>query len=253
MFFEKPPVITSVDFLEFSFVRHSRLTVAPRPYSVLSYRRRGAVEIITGGTRYVSTPGTVTFISAGSEYETAVLESGEMAFMHFTTEGAERFADTVFTPPIPERFSNVFDEALRARNTGKALFSLSYAYRLLGELERALVPTDRRPPKRMSEAKGYIDARITSNDLRISDAAAIAGISEVYFRSEFRRFFGTSPIEYVKSRRIELAKRLLSTGLSSVTEAAISSGFDSISYFSSEFKRLTGVTPSEFSEMTKNS
>ena len=251
MFFENPPIITDVDFLELSFARHSRVAVAPRPYSALSYRRSGRVEIITDTARFVSVPGSITFVSAGTPYETEVLESGEMVLMHFTTASWERFSDIVFKPPVPERFLGIFEEAMRSRTTGRALFARSYAYRLLGELERALIPAEERPPRRMTDAKRYIDDNLSSDSLRISEVARLAGISEVYFRAEFKRYYGSSPIEYIKCRRIDLAKKLLSTGLLSVTEAAISSGFDSISYFSSEFKRATGLSPSEFSANSK--
>lgn len=70
--------------------------------------------------------------------------------------------------------------------------------------------------------------------------------SEVQFRADFRRAYGTSPVAYIKERRIAIAKTLLESNLYSVAEVAIRAGFDSISYFSSEFRRVTGFSPREY-------
>ena len=101
-------------------------------------------------------------------------------------------------------------------------------------------------PRRMLRCKEYLDENVCDTALRVSDLAAMCGVSEVYFRREFKRFYGTSPLEYIKKRRIEIACQLLSTGLYNVTQVAERAGFDSVSYFSAEFRRLTGQTPSQY-------
>ena len=100
-------------------------------------------------------------------------------------------------------------------------------------------------PKRMKEAREYIDYRFGDANLSVAALSDAAGISEVYFRKEFRAHFGMSPMAYIKKTRIDNARLLLRTGYFSVSEVASQCGFESLSYFSHEFHRLTGMTPSE--------
>ena len=80
--------------------------------------------------------------------------------------------------------------------------------------------------------------------LSVSYLARKAGVSEVYFRREFGKCTGLSPIKYIKKVRLENTRALLSTAVYSVGEVATRCGFDSISYFSEEYKRAYGVSPS---------
>ena len=100
--------------------------------------------------------------------------------------------------------------------------------------------------KKLAEIRSYIDQHLCDTVLRVSDLAEMFGTSEVYFRREFKRYYGLTPIEYIKKRRLETACQLLSTNLYPVAEVAIRSGFDSISYFSSEFRRHFGCSPREY-------
>jgi AraC family transcriptional regulator len=77
----------------------------------------------------------------------------------------------------------------------------------------------------------------------------MCGISEVYFRREFKKFYGAAPLAYIKNRRIDMAKMLLDTGLYSVTDVALRCGFESPGYFSTEFRRMEGKSPKEYGNL----
>ncbi len=246
MFFEKAPILLKSDFFKCAFKRHSRLAVAARPYHSISLRKSGRVFVSANGKNFISEAETITFVPLGVGYETEILEEGEMSFVCFVT--TEPFAtEPILIHPHDEgRFKEIFREGLSAQDE---LLSLSICYRLLAELKTELTPKSSRAPKRMLKAKEYIDEHISEPSLKISELARATGVSEVYFRSEFKKYYFLSPREYIKSKRIELAKDLLSTGICSVSEVAMSSGFDSISYFSQEFHRLVGMTPTDYMKM----
>lgn len=248
MLFETTPIITSAAFFECKFQYHSEVEVLPRSFNSISFRRCGSVRFMLGEKCYTSEAGCITLMPCNTAYRTAVDEGGDMIVLKFATMGGEGLPFAVRHLAAPERIENLFAEAIKPRNTAVDIFAISYAYRILGELERALIPEERKPPKNMRLAKELIDLNLKNPDFRISEALPTAGISGVHFRSEFRKYWSASPIEYLKSRRIELAKKLLGSGLCTVTDAAMSSGFDSVSYFSSEFKRITGVTPSDYAK-----
>ncbi len=62
----------------------------------------------------------------------------------------------------------------------------------------------------------------------------------------YKKTYGMSPINHVMYERIEMAKRLLSSGQASVRLVSESCGFSTVNYFSKCFKNFTGITPSSY-------
>ena len=244
-------VITDAQFLKISY-RALSARVAPRAFSSLTFRISGEVAIFTTEDSFVSSPGSITFIPAGFEYETTVHKAGEMLIMHFElADGSSNISDRPFSirPERTEDFVNLYMRAVRHFQGDRVLDCMADAYRLLAQVDKALLADTPKPYKRMSDAKRYIDENLCDSTLRVSDVSERFGASEVYFRREFKRFYSCTPIEYIKRRRLELACQLLSTQLYTVAEVATRAGFDSISYFSSEFKRYVGCSPKEYRNM----
>ncbi len=61
----------------------------------------------------------------------------------------------------------------------------------------------------------------------------------------FRKYIHISPREFLESKKLAHARQLLNEG-SSVTQAAMQSGFSDCSYFITVFKKRFGMTPKEF-------
>ena len=244
------PIITYAEFFKATNEKLSPVNVSARPFSSLSIRKSGKTLIRTGNTTLCSTPDTLTFIPSGCPYTTEIPEEGEMYILHFYTspEGGDLSPIPLCVrPPFPLAFYNLFGNAIsHFAAEGCDLFCMSAAYELLNEANTAFFQTRPAPPRRMLRCKEYLDENVCDTTLRVSTLAEMCGVSEVYFRAEFKKFYGSSPLEYIKKRRIEIARQLLSTGLYNVTQVAERAGFDSVSYFSAEFRRLTGETPSHY-------
>lgn len=71
------------------------------------------------------------------------------------------------------------------------------------------------------------------------------GIGDKYFRTLFKRLYGTTPAQYLIDLRLRTAADLLSNGSMRVTEAAQTAGFSDMYYFSKLFKRRFSCTPSD--------
>ena len=67
-----------------------------------------------------------------------------------------------------------------------------------------------------------------------------------YLSHLFHKEFGCSIREYINECRIHEAKRLLVNTNQTVTEIALSTGFNNIPYFSTVFKKYTDMTPAEY-------
>lgn len=82
--------------------------------------------------------------------------------------------------------------------------------------------------------------------LRISELAALAGMSVSNFFRHFKAATGTSPIDFLKRERINQAKRRLLETDDSIAQIAEQTGYYDQFYFSRDFKRMTQVSPSEY-------
>ncbi len=76
-----------------------------------------------------------------------------------------------------------------------------------------------------------------------------AHMSRNEFFKWFRLQFGISPLEYINRERIKLAKQLLGSQNTTVTETAYQCGFTDVNYFVRLFKKSEGITPGTFKEM----
>ena len=88
--------------------------------------------------------------------------------------------------------------------------------------------------------------------MKNSDISDSVGISEVYMRKLFVKHLNTSIKEYVRCRRIDLARAMLNDTAKSVTEIADECGYSGIYHFCRSFKANIGVTPGEYRENNRN-
>lgn len=84
--------------------------------------------------------------------------------------------------------------------------------------------------------------------ITLDDIAASANISKSAALRCFRSGMQTSPVGYLNDFRLNRAKELLLTSHSTVSEIAVSVGFDNVGYFDRVFRRTFGVTPKQFAK-----
>ena len=85
-------------------------------------------------------------------------------------------------------------------------------------------------------------------DLRISDVAEAAFVSETYLRRLFAESCAISPMEYVKLVRINAACRLMKSTDVNITEVAYKVGFTNMATFINNFKQIVGCTPKQWKQ-----
>ena len=91
----------------------------------------------------------------------------------------------------------------------------------------------------------FIEASL-ENEIRLSELAALAGLSVPRFAHAFKAAYGIAPYRYLIERRIARAKQLLSSGDRTIATTAAHLGFSSQSHFGVYFARLVGTTPSAY-------
>ena len=91
----------------------------------------------------------------------------------------------------------------------------------------------------------YIDEHFKES-ISLDQLAELAHINKYYLVHAFRKTYGTSPINYLISRRIQESRFLLTNSDHSLSQIARILGFSSLSYFSQSFRRAEGVSPLEY-------
>ncbi len=105
-------------------------------------------------------------------------------------------------------------------------------------------------PPLMREAVTSIRFNI-DQPLSLSHLADTLGVHPSYLSRAFKKELGVTLTDYINKLRIEEAKYLLDHGDTSVTEAALSVGYNDPNYFSKVFTRLEHMTPQEYRKRKK--
>lgn len=143
-------------------------------------------------------------------------------------------------------------ESLKSKKPGYRFTVIGALYNFLGavldgNLFTSLdtsVSTDKNHPK-LKKVLDYIKINY-QNPITLEDMAKCSAMSPKYFCSYFRSMTQKTPVEYLISYRIQQAcKELLSTD-NSVTDIALSCGFNDLSYFIKTFKEAKGITPAKY-------
>jgi AraC-like DNA-binding protein len=76
--------------------------------------------------------------------------------------------------------------------------------------------------------------------------ALLCDMSLSTFKREFKKAYNSSPATYIRERKIEKAKALLTTTDLLIQEIGYNCGFQDLSTFSHTFQKVSGKSPSEF-------
>ena len=98
---------------------------------------------------------------------------------------------------------------------------------------------------KIREVCAWIDANLNQLE-KLDVLASQFGMSRTLLTREFRRYTGTSIVNYVNSRRLQNAGAALMSSRKSIIEVALDHGFASLANFYKQFKALYGMTPTEF-------
>lgn len=95
----------------------------------------------------------------------------------------------------------------------------------------------------------YIDDRL-QEPLEVETLAELVHLHPNYFIPYFKKQMGTTPMSYVQHKRIELARRLLTSTDTAISIIAERVGMDA-AHFSRTFKKTTGVSPRSYRNSTR--
>jgi AraC-like DNA-binding protein len=204
------------------------------------------------------TPASVVVVPAEAEHLTMIAPGARAKVLALHPSVVEEMADAMGVRPelepavsegrILRLCKHIFEEAVeRAMGHDLVLEALTEALAvelLRTEGARPPRPTPRVADIRIRRAIAFVDASY-AEPLSLDAIAKVAGMSRYHFGRVFEAQVGKSPYRYLVDVRIARAASILRTGRVSVTEAALSVGFNDLGRFGRAFRARHGITPSE--------
>ena len=97
----------------------------------------------------------------------------------------------------------------------------------------------------ISRFREVVKTRLSDSDLSVDDLAADMNLSRVQLYRKVKAISGASPVELLRTARLNRAYQLLLTTDMSVSEVAYAVGFTAPSYFTKCFKEEYGMVPGD--------
>lgn len=97
----------------------------------------------------------------------------------------------------------------------------------------------------LTKLKTLVKENISDPNFGVNELSVLVGMSVSVLYRKMRSISGMTINEFVKTIRLDHAKKLLETGLYNVNEVATMIGFEDSKYFSKEFRKVFGKTPNE--------
>lgn len=122
--------------------------------------------------------------------------------------------------------------------------SLVYAILAAQGADAAIVPLDPGPAcvRRVEE---WVEANL-GEPLTLSELGAVAGVSVRALQLAFRAHRGCTPLQFLRSRRLERARALLASGRElTVTAVALDCSFEHLGRFSVRYRERFGESPAD--------
>lgn len=99
--------------------------------------------------------------------------------------------------------------------------------------------------KLLDDLKQYVLDHLDEGELSTIEIAKMLGVGRNRFQKEIKDLSGVTPVEFIRSLRLNEAKNLLKDRSKNISEVAYAVGFSNLSYFTRSFKQEFGKLPSE--------
>lgn len=229
----------------------------------------GSAEFRYGGTAAAATPGNGVIVGPYREFEFAIGAAFDQVVVRLDRRRVETVAATLTGTTGAVHFELGLvagvERLVGALETAVDVAASDLAAlrpQLLWQLEQVVIeslllsqPSNRSsafgpaggqaPSARVRRATDYLNDHL-AEPVSMTAVAAACGVSVRTLQEAFRRELDTTPLQWLKTRRLERAHALLSAGGRdvTVTDVAYACGFLHLGEFGAAFKARYGVTPS---------
>ena len=173
------------------------------------------------------------------------------ALSHHQIEGYESGADAYITKPFSaEVLMARIGNLLKSRHQLKDLFGKVAGTEGTDSVEtpaEELIPQNKKEDAFVTKFRDFVEKNLADSDLNVETIGAELGLSRVQLYRKVKALTGQSPVELLRTARLQKGRELLQTTDKNVSEVAYEVGFTAPSYFTKCFKDEFGISPSDLS------
>ena len=230
------------------------------------YVSSGTGSITIGEATYDMLPGKLFaipptvehgFFSIGEEQ----LETYEIKF-HLDPKEAETISAVPFcvnaeNTPIKSILTTLYRESHDTLPLSSGVIQLqfrlfmTYLLRICKQLQENTEHAIKTISPEIEKVVHYIHENLTE-DISLDTLSDIAGFEKNYFLRKFKKQLHCTPMVYIREKRLEKAKELLSFSDMNITQIAMATGFKSIHYFSKVFYEDMSIRPLDYRNASHN-
>ena len=167
-------------------------------------------------------------------------KSGEESKM----EGLDFGADAYISKPF-----NIKELGLHVRNILKSRETLKKHLVKFGALNETVDTLNNKDQKFIEQLTSIIFKNLDNTQFDVDTFAREASVSRTLLHNKLKKITGLSTTEFIKTIKLNEAKKLLIQKEFTVSEIAYKVGFNDPAYFSRSFKSLFKVSPSEIDKL----
>lgn len=240
----------------------------------------GVLHLTAGGKADTLNPGDFCFINSGQLHEIkspgesrhhaivfspglldfALYDACQHNFIRPVTSGRLLFpaCSAALTPELHNRVLFHMGEIIKLYHQQPFCGLLSIKLHILhvieilfqenAFLENTLSSKGKDSLDKLKKVIGHIHENL-AEPLSLQELSEICFMSPGYFCRYFKQEIGKTPIAFINECRIERACELLSGSALSVSDIALSVGFDNFSYFIRKFREYKEMTPGKYREL----
>lgn len=259
--FRRLPQLDNVELLHASRITHDYPRHIHEEYSI-ALIFQGTETTTCLGTSHKARPGDLVLINADEVHSNRSVGS-EYKLIKVQTKTLDRIAGELgvhtFTPYFPKLvvrdpilFSRLRDLYFKLEQDITALEQESHFVSTMGLLlarqdkNRAEFQTAKAGNEHVYVrlVRDYLKSHYAEN-VSLSQLTSLTNLSPFYLLRVFHRHVGFPPHEYQTQVRIAHARKLIRNG-TSLSQAALETGFFDQSHLSRNFKRIVGITPRRY-------
>lgn len=241
------------------------------PYYEIYYLVSGKRRIFVNHTIYVVNKGDVVAIEKGALHRSTYLmdKSHERINIHFTDQFIAPLYEEFGRELVLKCFQNphMTIPASRREYVDSLMQRMEYEYKIPDTFSRRLLKnhlyelliflircqefqySTMEELDAVDEAIQGVAKYICENYntvITLEDAAKRANMSSAYFSRKFKRTTGFGFKEYLSNVRLKEAATMLLETNASITEIALSCGYNDSNYFGDVFKKMKGMSPYQY-------
>ena len=212
------------------------------------------------------TVGQASIVPAGQLYSANWKEELEDIAIHFDPEFVARQASELVqtdrvdfiaacevADPLIHQIGLSLAAEVDAGAPAGSIYAESLVNTLVAHLLRHYSPAGERfqhylgglPKHKLRRVTEFIEENL-ERDLTLTEIAEIAELSPFHFARSFKQATGSTPIQFLMQRRVDLAKRLLAESEAPIAEIGFRAGFKNQSHFTTLFRKITAMTPKAY-------